>query len=96
MKRFSIIQPELDRCYICGRQGVPLNKHEVFYGTANRSKSIKWGMVVALCVEHHTGSNDAVHLNRSVDIELKRKAQKVFEERYGHEKFMSVFHHNYL
>jgi len=95
MKRFSIIQPGLDECFICHRKGV-LHKHEVFFGTANRKKSIKWGMVVALCPECHNMSNKGVHFNRFADLELKRTAQKVFEEKYGHEKFMEVFGRNYL
>lgn len=95
MKQFSIIQPELDRCWFCPKtQG--LHKHEVFYGTANREKSIKWGMVVALCPEHHNMSSDGVHHNHERDLELKRCAQAVFEKRYGHDKFMEIFHHNYL
>ena len=94
MKRFSIIHG-MDECYICHKKGI-LHKHEVFIGTANRKKSIEWGMVVALCPEHHNMSNKSVHLNRFVDLELKRDAQRIFEEKYGHDKFMEVFHRNYL
>ena len=94
MKRFSIIQPELDRCWFCGKTGV-LHKHEVFFGTANRKKSIQYGMVVALCPEHHNMSSQGVHHNHRRDMELKRYAQHVFEEKYGHEKFMAVFGKDY-
>ncbi len=96
MNRFSIVQPDLDECFECHRRGVQLHKHEIFFGTADRKKSIKYGMVVALCPRHHNMSSDGVHHNRELDLKLKRIGQKVFEERYGHDKFMDTFHHNYL
>ena len=94
MKRYSIIQPDLNECWFCHKREY-LHKHEVFFGTANRKKSIKYGMVVALCPEHHNMSSQGVHHNRRRDLELKRYAQKVFEEKYGHEKFMEVFGKSY-
>lgn len=81
------------RCLFCGRRGT--ERHHVFYGTANRAKSEKYGLTVRLCREHHRGE-DGVHFNRQRDLELKRFAQLVFEGLYGHEKFMEVFHKNYL
>ena len=95
MKRWSLIQPDLDKCWFCD-ETQNLHKHEVFYGTANRQKSIAWGMVVALCPRHHNMSSDGVHYNRKRDLELKRHAQRVFEEKHGHDQFMAVFHKNYL
>lgn len=95
-ERFSIIQPDFnERCYFCN-QRYGLHKHEVFFGTADRKKSIEWGMVVSLCPNHHNMSSDGVHFNRQMDLTLKRDAQRIFEEKYGHEKFMEVFHRNYL
>lgn len=35
-------------------------------------------------------------MNRERDLLLKKYAQKIFEEEYGHEKFMEVFKRNYL
>lgn len=91
----SIIQPKMDRCYFCGKKGV-LHTHEVFFGTANRKKSIEYGLYVKLCPEHHNMGNKCVHNNKLMDLELKKAGQKVFEEMYSHEKFMSIFHKNYL
>lgn len=91
----SILQPDMSSCYICGKRGA-LHIHEVFYGTANRKKSIAYGCYVSLCPEHHNMSNDGVHLNKALDNSLKMACQKRFEELYGHEKFMEVFHRNYI
>ena len=86
---------ENKECFFCGKtEG--LHHHEVFYGTADRKKSIKYGCQVWLCPEHHNISNKAVHMNRQMDLILKKYTQKRFEQLYSHEKFMEVFHRNYL
>lgn len=89
-ERFSIIQPELDKCYVCGK--TPINKHEMVPGTANRQKCKDYGLVVALCPRHHS----RVHANAELSDQLKRTAQRAFEAKYGHDKWMETFHHNYL
>lgn len=53
-------------------------------------------MQVYLCANHHNMSANGVHMNRERDLLLKKYAQKIFEEEYGHEKFMEVFKRNYL
>lgn len=82
-------------CFFCGRTD-SLHHHEVFYGTANRKKSIKWGLQVWLCPEHHNMSSQGVHMNHERDMILKKYAQKVFETEYGRDKFIEIFHKNYL
>lgn len=95
MKRFSIITDDMDHCIICGTcQNI--HKHEAFFGTANRSLSIKYGLVVPLCSSHHNMGNDGVHNCRETDLYIKRIAQKAFEEKYSHEEFMRIFGKNYL
>lgn len=89
-----ILQPH-KQCFFCAKT-VGLHHHEIFYGSANRKKSIEWGMQVWLCPDHHNMSNMGVHLNKHMDLILKRYGQKVFEETYGHDKFMEVFKRNYL
>lgn len=89
-ERFSIIQPDLNVCCKCG--GTPAEKHEVFNGVGFRQKSKDWGMVIGLCPACHR----MVHENAWLRIELKKLGQREFEKHYGHEKFMSVFHKNYL
>ena len=54
-------------------------------------------MKVWLCLEHHTGSNGAVHNNKELDLFFKRKGQKLYEEMYGtREEFIQEFGRNYL
>lgn len=83
------------KCYICGATE-NLHRHHVFFGTANRKNSEKYGMVVDLCCPHHNGSNYSVHLNHELDVWLKREFQRKFEEEYSREEFMRVFGRNFL
>ena len=91
----SIVQDDMSRCLICGSAN-KLQTHEVFCGSANRQKSIDWGCYVRLCAFHHNASNNCVHYNHAMDMNLKKFAQRKFEEKYGHEKFMEVFGKSYL
>ena len=60
-----------------------LHSHEVFYGTANRKKSIEDGMVIYLCGEHHNLSNEGIHFDKKFDLQEKRNAQLIWEKTYG-------------
>lgn len=92
-KRFSILVDDLDYCIECGRPHP--HKHEVFFGK-NRKHSIKYGMVLPLCYEHHEG-NESPHRNRKIDLRYKEKAQTVWESTYGtREEFRKVFGKSYL
>lgn len=89
----SIIQTEKE-CYIC-RTTRNLHCHHIFYGTANRRMSERYGMKVWLCQEHHTGQN-GVHFDRQLDLLVKTVAQGVFEEKVGdREKFIEIFGRSY-
>lgn len=90
----SIIQSE-KRCFICGTTS-DLECHHCIHGTANRKNADKYGLKVWLCHKHHTGSNESVHHDSEIDLQFKRLAQKTFEAKYGHDKYMSVFGKNYL
>lgn len=103
----SIMQREKE-CILCRRQlemwnmpdlplaEEPLERHHVMHGTANRTKAEEWGLWVWLCHKHHTGSNEAVHMNREADMELIKMGQKAFESRYNHDLWMREFSKNYL
>lgn len=92
-ERWSCIQPGLDYCFLCGKYNTPLDKHEVFHGTANRQKSKDLGIVVALCPACHR----LVHSNRKTDAKLQEFVQKIYEAQgHSREEFMSVFHKNYV
>lgn len=93
MKRLTL--QTIDACWVCG-DTKNLHTHEVFFGSANRKKSIEYGLQVKLCGYHHNLSSKGVHHNKILDLLLKRYAQTKFEEVYGHEKFTEVFHKNYL
>lgn len=95
MKRFSILQEEMNECYFCGTTK-NLHIHEVFYGTANRQKSIRYGCCVSLCATHHNLSNISVHFNKDMDLNLKRSMQKRFIEVYPNIDFLKTFGKNYL
>ena len=90
----SIMQTDKEECFLCG--GRASEEHHCIYGTANRKLSEKYGLKVYLCPDCHRTGNIAVHKNYFMDLKLKQMAQKKFEERYGHNKFMEVFKKNYL
>ena len=89
----SIIQ-DIKECWFCGSR-FNLHKHHIFMGS-RRKASEKYGCHCYLCAYHHNMSDNSVHNNRSMDMQLKRVAQHRFEDEHGHEKFMQVFGKNYL
>lgn len=88
-------------CYLCvmlhdnWNEHRILDEHHVFVGT-NRKNSEEYGLKVYLCHNHHIYGPEAVHNNAEIRHELQRIAQREFEKRYGHAKFMEVFGRNYL
>ena len=83
-------------CYVCGTTQ-NLHSHHIFSGYANRMLSEKYGMKVWLCGRHHNLSNDGVHFNNELDLELKQMAQRYFEENNGtREDFIQIFGRSYL
>ena len=79
---------------MCGSPYVQI--HHCIYGVANRKLSDKYGLIVPLCQEHHTGDT-GVHKNRDFDLHLKKLAQEKFNSVYGADKsFIEVFGKNYL
>lgn len=91
----SIVQNNLTECLVCCTTR-NIHIHHVFFGTANRKQSDKYGCIVALCQEHHTG-NSGVHHNKELDTYIKQLAQKQFESQHGtREDFMQAFGKNYL
>lgn len=92
----SAIVDRLDRCIVCGSYS-NIQIHHIF-GAANRNNSTKYGLVVPLCVYHHTGSSKAVHGRdgHELNLELKKLGQKAFEWNYTREEFLKIFGKNYL
>ena len=79
-------------CYVCGSTQY-VTRHEIFFGPY-RQKSKEYGCWCNVCMKCH----DKIHFGKdhSLDIKLKQKAQKRFEEIYSHEKFIEVFDKNRL
>ena len=89
----SILQRNKE-CYICGGDW-NLHKHHIFYGTCLRKISDQKGCWVWLCAEHHNMSDNSVHFNRAMDLELKAECQRAYEETHSHEEYMATFGRNY-
>lgn len=79
------------RCYLCWYP-YSLQRHHMMHGTANRAKAEEWGLTVYLCSRCHR----LLHDKGERDLELECVAQRVFEERYGHELWMKEFGKDYL
>lgn len=82
-------------CELCGREG-QTNAHHVFFGTANRKLSDKWGMVAMLCPDCHQNGPRAVHRCRETDLVFKRRYQEIFEKEHSREEFRRIFGRSYL
>ena len=91
----SIISNDM-QCIVCGTE-YGLHKHHIYYGSANRKLSEKWGCWVYLCGYHHNLSNEGVHFNKELDMSLKQLAQERFETYLGsREDFRLIFGKSYL
>lgn len=90
----SVLQSE-KICYRCGSPYV--EEHHIFFGTANRKQSEKYGLKIWLCPAHHKESSESPHQNRKVDLVYKGMAQEYFESHLGtREKFREIFGKSYL
>jgi len=94
MAKRSIITEDMEHCIICGSPYV--HCHHVFFGTANRKISDRMGLVVPLCMEHHTGRT-GVHFDRQLDLLIKGIGQQVYEKQIGsRDEFIKTFGQSYL
>lgn len=91
----SILVDDLEHCIFCHNPNVEI--HHVFFGSANRSISDRYKLVVPLCNKHHTGSKDCPHQNRIIDLSMKSWGQAVYEKEIGtRDQFIKEFGRNYL
>ena len=74
-------------------------RHEIFFGTANRKKSIEDGLVVFLHPEIHRGEY-GVHgkYGHQFDLDLKRKGQQRWQKYYNKTKedFIARYGKSYI
>ena len=81
-------------CIVCGcLRG--LQRHHIYGGVGRRELSERYGLVVWLCMEHHTGGS-GVHNNRDLDLYVKKLGQAEFEKIYSRKKFVEIMGRNYL
>lgn len=101
----SIFPQEKGQCFLCCLQHHPeyygyTEEHHIFFGTANRKKSEKYGLKVKLCLRHHKGdaqgSRNAVHSNIDLNNHLKGIAQAEFEKTHTREEFRKEFGKSWL
>ena len=90
----SILQTE-KKCFVCGKT-YDLAVHHVYEGTANRRVSDATGMTIFLCHPHHNMSDEGIHFNKELDLEVKRYAQEVYERTHSREEFRSLFGKSWL
>lgn len=95
MKEYSIM-PECSKYYNVRREG--LHRHEIFYGSLYRRRSIEDGLVVFLPPELHNMSDKGVHFNKKFDLELKQLGQQVAMDYYGwtEQDFIDRYGKSYL
>ena len=90
----SIVQDKKE-CLVCKTES-GLHKHHVFFGRGLREISDRHGFWVYLCGRHHNLSNEGVHFNKELDIEIKKLTQHVYEKTYTREEFMRLVGMNFL
>lgn len=95
-ERFSLFTDDLEHCIICGKS--PVNKHEIFGGSANRKKSMEYGLVIPLCTcEHHDQVNcRGIHFDKKLRDEWHIKGQAMFTKTYPNLNFKDIFGRNYI
>lgn len=81
------------KCFICGAP-FNLERHHVFFGTANRKKAEEDGMWVWLCHDCHMGVHNGNNWAKEM---LQKEAQECWERDYGsREDFIKRYGRSYL
>lgn len=88
----SIITKDMEHCYLCGAPATDM--HHIF-NAANKRKSEKYGLMMPLCMNCHTGDN-GVHTVPGKMRATKEFGQQMFELYYPNEDFLKIFGKNYL
>ena len=94
--RTSLFTDDLEHCIICEKPNV--NLHEIFFGTKHRQLSIKYKLVIPLCVKEHHNQVECkgIHFDKELQNEWHKKGQAKFNEAYPDLVFEDIFHRNYL
>ena len=94
MIRHKSILQNNNACIICGDTRAEI--HHVFFGIPNREHCDEDGLWVWVCPDHHRLSANSFHFNRSMDLKLKRYAQRKYEETHTREEFIERYGKSYL
>lgn len=90
----SIVQRDKE-CWVCGSTGA-LHRHHIYPGLGRREMSEHFGLWVWLCPYHHNMSSHGVHSDKSLDLKLKRRGQRKFEETHTRAEWHRYFGRSYL
>lgn len=93
--KFSVLQGTEKICYLTGRTD-GLHRHHIYYGSALRRVSDKYGFWVWLIPELHNLSKNGVHFNKELDLKIKQDCQKAYEKDRTREEFMKLIGKSYL
>lgn len=83
---------DLTHCFICGSPEPQI--HHIM-NKSDKAKSEEYGLLVPLCMNHHTGIY-GVHTHPESMLNMRKCGQRRFEELYGHDKWMEIFKKSYL
>ena len=83
---------DMTHCFVCGRPYPQI--HHMMNG-ANKKKSGKYGLILPLCINHHTGA-EGVHTKPEKMLACKQMAQLKFEEEHTREEWLAEFGKSYL
>lgn len=87
----TILQTDLDVCFVCGKRGAT-DWHHVFNG-AMKKRSEEDGMMIHI----HRGCHRFLHEHPMSNETMKKRAQRKWEETYGdREAFIERYRKNYL
>lgn len=95
-KLWSVFTDDMDHCFFTG---TPYCERHHIFGSANRNLSEKYGFVIPLAPYLHNFSPNSVHgnPNHGLDLELKKLAQKYYEEHVGsREDFIKEFGQSWM
>ena len=92
MEYKSIITDDMEHCYICG---APYPQMHHCMNASNKKHSEEYGLIVPLCLTHHTGMF-GVHQDPERMLEMRKIGQRKFEETHSREDFIRIFGKNYL
>ena len=83
---------DLEHCFVCGR---PFPQIHHIMNASNKAKSEKYGLILPLCMNHHTGA-EGVHTKPEKMLACKQMAQRKFEEDHTREDWILEFGKSYL